>query len=124
MKFDRDSLFGIVFWIAFGGLIAWGYQAATDKKAEKASTSTESRANRKQAVQNIIKAGPQTTSWETPQGTVIALDVPKATLGGRFIETKHCIVWRDAVTKTSALHCDKDEIDTRDYPYDPPETDR
>lgn len=91
------------------------------RDSEKETSSDARRTQRKQVVQDTIKAGPQTTSWETPQGTVIALDIPKASLGGRFVEVKHCIVWRDAVTKTSALHCDKDEIDLQDYPTDPPE---
>lgn len=121
---NPTSIFGPVAWVVLGGLLVWGYGAATDKKAEKAATASMSYAQRKQATAAVIQAGPQTTSWETPQGTVIALDIPKAALGGSFVEVKHCIVWRDAVTSTSALHCDKDEIDTRDYPSDPPDVER
>ena len=107
-------------WIILGGLIVWGYGAATDKKTEKVIATSTDIAQRKQSTQAIVQAGPQTTTWETIQGTVIALDIPKATLGGSFIEVRHCIVWRDAITKTSALHCDREEINPQDYPSDPP----
>lgn len=80
-------------------------------------------AQRKQAAQATLKAGPKTTTWDTPEGTVIALSIPQATHGAN-VETKRCIVWRDAVTKTAALHCDKDEIDLSDYPTEKPEPDR
>jgi len=108
-------------WIFMGGLIVWGYGVATDKKAEKAVSTSASQAQRKQATTAIVQAGPQTTTWNTTEGSVIALSIPQARLGGQFVEVKHCIVWRDAVTKTSALHCDKNEIDLRDFPSDPPE---
>lgn len=111
-------------WIALGGLIVLGYGVATAKKAEKAATTSTSYTQRMKATSATISAGPKTTSWETPQGTVIALDIPKSSMGGSFVEVKHCIVWRDAVTNTSALHCDKDEIDTREYPSDPPDVER
>lgn len=121
MKLDRDYVFGIAFWVVIGGLIVWGYGVATAKKDEKAATTSTSHTQRMKATAATISASPKTTSWETPQGTVIALDIPKPLMGGSFVEVKHCIVWRDAVTKSSALHCDKDEIDTRDYPTDQPE---
>lgn len=108
-------------WIILGGLIVWGYGAATNKTAEKVVAASTSSAQRKLATTTTVSAGPKTTSWDTPQGTVIAVDIPKSMLDGQFVEIKHCIVWRDAATKTSSLHCDKDEIDTSDYPSDPPD---
>lgn len=103
-----------------GALIVWLYGVATDKKVEKATVASASHAQRKQATAAIINAGPQTTVWETIQGTVIKLSIPKSLPGGNFVEVKNCIVWRDAVTNTSALHCDADEIDVRDYSTESP----
>ncbi|MGB4115379.1 MAG: hypothetical protein WBK51_02395 [Polaromonas sp.] len=102
-------------WILLGGLIVWGYQVATEKRAEKATIASASYAQRKLATQEILKAGSKTTISETPQGTVIELSIPKASFGGSFLEIKRCIIWRDAVTKTAALSCEKDEIETRNY---------
>ncbi len=125
-KIERGimKIFDPIAWIILGGLLVWGYGAATEKRSEKVATSTARLTHRKEEVQAIINAGPQTRVWETTQGSVITLDIPKAGLGGRFVETKHCTIWRDTATRTSALHCDKDEVDTRDYPSDAPEVER
>jgi len=81
-------------------------------------------AQREQAVQAALNAGPQTRSWQTNEGTVIELNIPKVGAVGGLLETQRCIVWRDAVTKTSALHCDREEIDMRSFDGDPPEVER
>jgi len=86
------------------------------------SDSKARRAQREQAVQAAINAGPQTRSWQTPEGTVIELIIPKTS--GRLLESQRCVVWRDAVTNTSALHCDREEIDLRHLESDPPEVER
>ena len=119
MKSAMDYYAGILFWMALGGAVVWGYGVATEKKAS--TTPSVSVAQRKQANLNAVSAGPQSTAWETPYGTVIALDIPKASAGGLLVEQKRCIVWRDAVTNTSSLQCDKDEIDIKNYPTDRPD---
>jgi hypothetical protein len=111
-------------WMFLGGLLFWGYQVVIEKKAEKATTASVSYSQRKHATQEIIKAGPKTTISETPEGTVIELSIPKPSFGGSFAEIKQCIIWRDAVTKTSALFCDKDEIDIQNYSTDNSENGR
>jgi hypothetical protein len=93
----------------------------TSKDISKESHGRTTSAERKQAIQSVIDAGPQTKSWQTPEGTVIELTIPKTSGAGNFLESQRCIVWRDAVTKTSSMHCDKEEIDIRDYSGDPPE---
>lgn len=113
------TIFSILFWIALGIALMWAYGAATENKASAAPSASLSQ--RKQANLNKINAGPQSTAWETPHGTVIALDIPKASAGGLLMEMKRCIVWRDAVTRTSSLQCDKEEIDLKNYPIDPPD---
>jgi hypothetical protein len=112
---------GIIFWVAIGGTLVWTYGAATTKKEATFTRASSGLTVRKQATQDIIKAGPTSTAWETQHGTVIALDIPRATAGGLLVEQKRCIVWRDAVTKTSSLQCDKEEIDIRRHSIDPPD---
>lgn len=112
---------GIIFWVAIGGALVWAYGAATATKEATFTQASRSLAKREQSTQDIIKAGPTSAVWETPHGTVIALDIPKATAGGLLVEMKRCIVWRDSVTKTSSLQCDKEEIDIRRHSIDPPD---
>lgn len=112
---------GILFWMAIGAALVWGFGIATQKKEPKFTRASPSLTQRKQAALDTIKAGPKTSTWETPHGTVIALDIPKATAGGLLVEIKRCVVWRDAATKTSSLQCDKDEIDIRHHSIDPPD---
>ncbi len=119
MKSAMDYYAGILFWMALGGAAVWGYGVATEKKA--AAAPSASLTQRKQANLNAVSAGPQSTAWETPHGTVIALAIPKASAGGLLMEMKRCIVWRDAVTSTSSLQCDKEEIDIKQFPIDPPD---
>lgn len=88
-------------------------QPADDDKAVR-------KAQDRQAVKAVIQAGPQTVSWDTPQGTVIEITIPRATLGGNFVESKRCIVWRDAVAKTASLFCDREEIERPDLSPDTP----
>lgn len=78
-------------------------------------------AQRKQAVQAALNAGPQTRSWQTSEGAVIELTIPRASITGRRVEYQRCIVWRDAITKSSSMHCDRDDFDPADYPTDPPD---
>jgi hypothetical protein len=115
------SWLGILFWMAIGAALVWGFGIATQKQEVKPAKAASSLTVRKQATQDIIKAGPTSTAWETKHGTVIALDIPRATAGGLLVEQKRCIVWRDAVTKTSSLQCDKEEIDIRGHSIDPPD---
>ncbi len=102
-------------------LIAVVLSACTNKDAVRDHTSRTTSTERQKAVRAVLDAGPQTKSWETPEGTVIELTLPKAGMTGMFLESQRCIVWRDAVTKTAALHCDRGEINHQDYPGDPPE---
>jgi hypothetical protein len=124
MKLRPKDFFIGLFWMALSAAIFWMYGAITARQADTAAATSSRQAQRLQATQAAIRAGPQTSTWETPHGTVITLDIPKATLSGMFVETKHCIVWRDASTKTSAIHCDKEEIDIKNYPTDRPDFER
>jgi hypothetical protein len=121
MKFNLDDIFGIAFWMVLGGVILWGYGAVTDKKAVSANPPAATTKQRKLAVANTVRSGPKTEIWSTPHGDVIKLDVPYATVGGLLVEIKHCILWRDMLTKTSSMHCEQNQLDTRDYPSDPPD---
>lgn len=95
------------------------------RDSAKDAADAASRAQRKQVVQDTIRAGPQTKSWQTPEGTVIELTIPKATSIDSFANVRQCIVWRDRETQTSSLFCDKDELDlSGDYRGDPPEIER
>lgn len=102
-------------------LIAIGICACTSKDAPKEPHTRPTSAERKQAVQAVVNAGPQTKSWQTPEGTVIELTIPKTSGAGNFLESQRCVVWRDAVTKTSSMYCDKEEIDIREFSGDTPE---
>jgi hypothetical protein len=115
------TFFSILFWVAMGVALMWAYGVATEKKASKLTSASSSLAQRKQASRDAIKAGPTSESWETIHGTVIALDIPKPTAGGLLVESQRCIVWRDAVTSTASMQCDKSEIDLKNYPIDPPD---
>lgn len=97
-------------------------QGCSDKDDSYDSTRKARNSQREQAVQAAINAGPQTRSWQTREGAVIELIIPKT--NGRLLESQRCIVWRDAVTNSSALHCDREEIDLRGFEGDPPEIER
>jgi hypothetical protein len=121
MKSRLQTLLGMLFWLGLGALLLFWFQEVNSKKVEKSSVTTENRAQRKQAAQDVIKAGPKTTEWQTPQGTLIELNIPRSTMGGTLVENKRCIVWRDAITKTASLSCDQKEIDLERLDPDPPE---
>ena len=121
MKSSLSDGLRILFWVVLGGAIVWGYSAATSKKAEKSALATSRFEQRKTAVQATVKAGPQVFSNETPEGTVIQLSIPAPSQTGNFVDVKRCIVWRDAATKTSSLHCDHDELDLDDSHLEPPD---
>lgn len=104
-----ENVAWIIFWIALGGVGVWGWQAATAKPFEKPPSAGI--AQRRQAVATTLAAGPQTTSWSTPHGDVIELSVPSATVGGRLLELRRCIVWRDHITSSSSMSCDPPEIE-------------
>ena len=74
---------------------------------------------RSKAVQAAIDAGPTTRTWQTPEGALVELTIPMASIGGRRVEYQRCLVWRDAATRTASLDCDRDDIDLSDYPTDP-----
>jgi hypothetical protein len=96
----------------------------TDVDNSKEPIRKARKAQQEQAVQAALNAGPQTRSWQTPEGAVIEVTIPKTSGPGRLLESQRCIVWRDAVTNTSALHCDREEIDMRNFEGDPPEIER
>lgn len=121
MKIDFSYLAGVVFWAALGGASVWLYQVGTEKKAVKSDAAAARSAQREHSVAAIVRAGPKTEVWNTPQGDVIKLDVPYASVGGFMVEIKHCLLWRDVITKTSAMHCEQNQLDTRDYSGDGPD---
>lgn len=100
-----------------GALGVWLYQISTVHKAEKATPASTSQ--RRLAVTNAVTAGPQTQIWATPNGDVIELTIPSASLGGRLLEVKRCTVWRDRITSSSSMSCSEPTPDT--LPSDPPE---
>lgn len=110
-------------WILLGSLLAWGYGVATTKKAEKSAAVTVSSAKRAETIAAQLKAGPTTEVSNTPEGQLVNLQVPTAGPGNLYVEQRTCLVWRDAVTKTTAMHCDKPEIDLDAYPTDKPDID-
>lgn len=107
----------IVFWIALGGLGVWAYQAGGQAKPTKVSAAT---AKSRLAVTKAVAFGPRTTLWSTPHGDVIELTVPAATVGGRLLEVRRCIVWRDPNTGASSMSCAEPALDL--VPSDGPET--
>jgi hypothetical protein len=107
-------------WILMGGLLVWGYQAATAKKSEKAAAATVSNAQRAESIAAQLKAGPTTQVWNTPEGQLLQLQIPTAGPANLYVEQRNCLVWRDAATKTSALFCASPEPDIGD-PLDPPD---
>lgn len=113
---NAKALFEPLSWLLFGGLIVWGYQAATDKRAEKSSTATASIAQRKAANAAAVSAGPQTKVWQTPEGQVIELYVPSSSLGGLFVEVKRCIIWRGQ--GADSMHCEARSGDRMHPPDD------
>lgn len=111
-------------WIFLGGLIVWGYQAASHSptlaaaSADKRPTMDE----RKRDVRSMVSAGPQTKLWVTPHGEIIEVAIPTASIGGRFVQFKRCTVWRDPITATSSISCPSEPAEDRDlYPTDGPD---
>jgi hypothetical protein len=92
-------------WIFMGGLILWGYQAATTKPASKAITTGSTAASSKAAVTIALSKGPRSTIWATPHGDVIEYLIPTSVMGV-MVEYKRCFVFRDAVTRTSSMSCE------------------
>jgi len=116
-------LLNILFWIALGGGLVWLYlTASTQTPAKPIGKPLPTSEQRKQAVSDVVNAGPQTKLWSTPHGEVIELSIPSASIGGRFVEYKRCIVWRDPITATSAISCPGPAVEDRDlYPSDGPD---
>lgn len=121
MEVKRDYFLGALFWVCIGGLAVWGFHAFADKRNEKQSTTSSTSDDRKRAVADAVKAGPQVESWTTPQGDVVAIYIPSSSVGGRRVAIKRCIVWRDAVNHTSTMSCPGDETDRIYTPTDEPE---
>lgn len=121
MRPSSSDWASIFFWVILGGLIVWAYNAATLKKVEKSEAASSSVNQLKKSAQAAISAGPQLTSWQTAEGTVISLSIPKLSAGGHLLEVKKCIIWRDAITKTASLHCDRDKLDLTDAPVELPD---
>lgn len=116
------ALLLVLFGVALSGVaLSLAYQAATDKRADKGAQSIARMAHQQQATKAIVSAGPQAIATETPQGTVIDLTIPKVGMGGAFIETRKCVVWRDAVTKTASMFCDPQELDPTPLALDLPD---
>lgn len=112
-----------VLWLLLGGAIVWGFSLATDKKTEKAQKATASHSARQAAVAQSVAKGTQVEVEKTEEGDLITLYVPSKGVGGLYVEVKRCLVWRDAVTKTSSMSCPPD-VDDRDLiPDDPPDID-
>lgn len=107
-KITRSDVLSIVFWIAFGGLLVWGFNAATAKKSEKSIAISAAAVDRRATVAATLSKGPQTTSWNTPEGKVIELSIPTSRLGGLMIEVKRCIVWRGQ--GADSLHCESEAV--------------
>ena len=96
--------------------------AACSKPDQPNKASNDARlTQQKQEVQSTLRAGPQTRTWQTPEGALVELTIPRASLTGRSVEYQRCVVWRDATTKTAFMHCDRDNIDLADHPTDPPD---
>lgn len=120
-KTPIKDLFSILSWIILGALIAWGYQAATAKQADKSSVARASFDQRKAAVKASIAAGPSTTVWQTAEGEVVELYVPSSALGGLRVQVKRCIIWNGNNALAPAMSCGADPED-RDYsPPDGPD---
>ena len=117
MKFNLDDIFGIAFWMVLGGVILWAYQVSTDNKPEPKGTANQ---QRKHKVAATVSAGPTTNAWTTAEGQLIELVIPYPGVGGSFLETKRCHIWRDAATNTSSMVCAPEEIDLS-YTSDPPD---
>lgn len=96
----------IVFWVFLGGAVVWGYGAATDKKAEKSTTSTKNISERRASVEAIVKAGPTTKTWPTPEGQIIEISIPSVGAAGLFADIKQCIVWQSKMGTQAAMSCD------------------
>ena len=106
-------------WVALGGALVWGYYMATATRAAKEGTTSASSAKLRQSVAKSVAFGPRTTLWSTPHGDVIELTVPAATVGGRLLEVRRCIVWRDPNTRASSMSCAEPALDL--VPSDGPE---
>lgn len=120
-KIPLKDLFVILSWIVLGSLIAWGYQAATSKKAEKATAFTTSVTQRQESVAAAIKAGPQIKSWPTEEGRVTELYVPSKDPSGLFLQIKRCIIWQGRDSASSNMFCDAGADDRGLDPGDGPE---
>ncbi|WP_294767160.1 hypothetical protein [uncultured Rhodoferax sp.] len=123
MSRNYTAVASIAFWMALGGGIVWFYQTAVATKAEKAVARSSQSSDIKARNAAIVAAGPTAEVFKTAEGEVIQLSIPVASLGGSLVQHKKCTVWRDAVTKTSSLHCEREEIDLAAYASDGPDAD-
>lgn len=108
MKPAQKDFLNIVFWVGLGGLMMWGYHAATSKQAEKAVLGDAVWEHKKAGNIAVVNAGPKTKVSQTPEGTVIELTIPSSTMGGLSVQFKRCVIWRDKTSATSAMSCDSD----------------
>ncbi len=64
------------------------------------------REKRMHAQKALLNDGPQVKTTRTTEGDIVELTIPREMAGGKFVEIKRCVVWRDLRTSTSAIHCD------------------
>ena len=112
-------------WVLLGGLIVWVYQLAADqnigKEATTATSPEQRSAARKAARKALLAAGPQTKTWQTPEGQVIELDVPSSSLGGLIVDVKRCIIWQGNNSTSPAMSCGNNADDPTLFPGDGPD---
>ncbi|APW38477.1 hypothetical protein RD110_15760 [Rhodoferax koreense] len=114
-----SDLSHVAFWIVVGAGGLWLYQLAgstptAHAKARSAALTEQVRKNKATAA-----AGPTVKVNPTSEGDVIQIAIPTSQLDGLLLHTQRCTVWRDAKTQTSAMSCEREEIDTNlDDPRD------
>ncbi|MDZ7892360.1 MAG: hypothetical protein U5L73_11460 [Rhodoferax sp.] len=109
----KDFL-NVLFWMALGAALVWGYGAATNIKAEKSLAVTEGAERLRSAIKEKIDRGPQVETWDTGEGQLVTVYIPSS-LAGVAVSVKRCFVWRDAITKSSSMSCPSDSDDRIDY---------
>jgi hypothetical protein len=111
MRQHVETLLSILFWVALGGAIVWLSGVGNQKETDKAQRAAQTTQAKEKQVQAALQAGPTVVKWETPEGTLLSLAIPRQGVISSFLDVQKCIVWRDGATGAALLHCDKAGMD-------------
>lgn len=100
------AAYWVVAVIAAATLAAWAWNGAVMRTNKEADERRMERVAGDERALKQLAAGPATKAWTTPHGSLVEIRIPTDRFGIGIVSLQHCIVWRDAETRTSSMHCD------------------